>query len=104
MSTTSLIRIPESSRVEHEAIHEDLVRATKALGTSEGMPAVAVATSVFVSFSFDHARFVVRRDDDQKPVISRSSRAGATANRQTLKFFNDARLDENRLVALLCIS
>ena len=31
--TTTLIRIPESIRVEHEAIHEALVRATKAPGS-----------------------------------------------------------------------
>ena len=32
MQTAQLIRIPESIRVEHEAIHEELVRATKAPG------------------------------------------------------------------------
>lgn len=33
VQTTTLIRIPESIRVEHEAIHEALVRATKAPGS-----------------------------------------------------------------------
>ena len=32
MPIASLIRIPESLRVEHEAIHQELVRATKAPG------------------------------------------------------------------------
>jgi hypothetical protein len=32
MQTTSMIRIPESMRVEHEEIHEALVRATKEPG------------------------------------------------------------------------
>lgn len=32
MTTKPLIRIPESMRVEHEAIHEELVRATKLPG------------------------------------------------------------------------
>lgn len=32
MQTASLIRIPESMRMEHEEIHEELVRATKAPG------------------------------------------------------------------------
>jgi len=32
MHTTALIRIPESIHVEHQAIHEELVRATKAPG------------------------------------------------------------------------
>jgi hypothetical protein len=32
VQTTTLIRIPESIRAEHEAIHEELVRATKAPG------------------------------------------------------------------------
>ena len=32
MQTAQMIRIPESIRVEHEAIHEELVRATKAPG------------------------------------------------------------------------
>jgi hypothetical protein len=33
VQTTTLTRIPESIRVEHEAIHEALVRATKAPGS-----------------------------------------------------------------------
>jgi hypothetical protein len=32
VQTTTLTRIPESIRAEHEAIHEELVRATKAAG------------------------------------------------------------------------
>jgi hypothetical protein len=49
VSTTFLIRIPESLRVEHEAIHEELVRATKAPG-SVGAAARELASVLHAHF------------------------------------------------------
>jgi hypothetical protein len=49
MQTAQLIRIPESIRVEHEAIHEELVRATKAPG-AVGAAARELATVLHPHF------------------------------------------------------
>ena len=119
MPTTTQIRIPESIRAEHEAIHEELVRATKAAG-SVGVAARELAAVLHPHFvreeeialpplgllaplargeSKPEMRDVLRMTDALRAELPRMLQEHKAIRKATIRLGEVARAEGNAVVA-----